>query len=352
MMNAKERGVSPFRGTAQDRLPMWYCASDEITKGLVSLLHVSSPEEALYEKLEIDYKFLSPNYTGKPLQGYADGSYDTIWGIRRAGSFYGQAVTHPLAYASTVKDIEAYPFPHADEWNTSINNAALNEVKDYCTFYSGSQFFHDAMELLGTEAFMYGLYDCPEVIEGLLEQCSEFYYGLNSAFFSSNPGIIDIAMMNNDFGSQRGLMFSSEMWRKFVKPHLAKHVNLMHKHNVYAVLHSCGDIHEIIPDLIDIGFDALNPIQVNASNMDPVVLKSEYGKDIVFFGGIDENEILLHQTPQQVRDETRRIIDILGSDGKYIVAPSHDYLLPEVPISNVFAMYDEAKYYGKRKSHK
>jgi threonine dehydrogenase-like Zn-dependent dehydrogenase len=89
---------------------------------------------------------------------------------------------------------------------------------------------------------------------------------------------------------------------------------------------------------------------VNTKNMDPVILKREYGKDLVFFGGIDENEILAHGTEQKVRDETRRIIDILGSDGRYIVAASHDYLLPEIPTGNIIAMYEEAKKYSMANS--
>lgn len=105
-------------------------------------------------------------------------------------------------------------------------------------------------------------------------------------------------------------------------------------------------IHQIIPMLIEMGMDAINPIQVSAEHMDPVLLKREYGKDIVFFGGIDENRILLHGSEYEVREETKRILDILGSDGRYIVAASHDYLLPEVPARNIVAMYDEAKKFG------
>ena len=82
--------------------------------------------------------------------------------------------------------------------------------------------------------------------------------------------------------------------------------------------------------------------------MDPQILKNRYGKDIVFFGGIDENEILADGSTELVREETRKIIDILGIDGKYIVAASHDYLLPEIPAENIVAMYDEAKKYSSR----
>ncbi len=111
-------------------------------------------------------------------------------------------------------------------------------------------------------------------------------------------------------------------------------------------MHSCGDIHQIIPDLIEIGIEILNPIQVSAAHMDPAVLKREYGKDLVFFGAIDYNHVLNYGSEQTVRNEVRRIIDILGYDGKYIVAPSHDLLMPEVPARNIWALYDEARTYS------
>jgi uroporphyrinogen decarboxylase len=136
------------------------------------------------------------------------------------------------------------------------------------------------------------------------------------------------------------------MWRKFFKPYLARLMAQAKKHGCVTALHSCGAIHDIIGDLIEIGVDAINPIQVNAANMDPAELVREFKDNCVFFGGIDENEILLRRTEQEVRDETRRIIDTLGEYGRYIVAASHDFLLPEVPAANIIAMYDEAKKYG------
>ncbi|MCD6323086.1 MAG: hypothetical protein J7L77_08685 [Clostridiales bacterium] len=107
--------------------------------------------------------------------------------------------------------------------------------------------------------------------------------------------------------------------------------------------HSCGSIRSIIPDLLEIGVDAINSIQINADNRNPIELIKKIGADAVFFGGIDENNILLNCSIEKVREETRRIIDILGKHGEYIVVSSHDYLLPEVPAENVVAMYDEAR---------
>jgi uroporphyrinogen decarboxylase len=141
------------------------------------------------------------------------------------------------------------------------------------------------------------------------------------------------------------------MWRKFFKPRVAKLIGQAKKAGCVTAIHSCGDIHSIIGDLIEIGVDAINPIQVSAKSgrMDPVKLVNEFRDECVFFGGIDENDMLLRHTPEEVRAETRRIIDTLGKYGRYIVAASHDYLLPEVPAENIVAMYEEAKLYGTGK---
>ncbi len=346
-MDSKTRGLSPFTGIKADRAPMWYSGADETTKHIIEFLGAKDEHEALHEILKIDYKFLSPQYIGKELKRYDDGTFDTVWGVLRGGVHYGQALSHPLSAAETIEDIEKYSFPNPDDWRYELTPNEIEKTNGYCVMAGvGCAFFHDAIELLGMENFMVFMYDEPELIKTLVGRCADFYFEYCRRFYEANPNIIDFVMFHNDFGSQRALLMSPNHWREFFKPHLARLVDLAHKHNIYVALHSCGDIHEIIPDIIDAGFDALNPIQVNAEHMDPIALKKEHGKDIVFFGGIDENEILSNASEQEVRDETRRIIDILGHDGRYIVAPSHDFLLPEVPASNICAMYDEALKYG------
>lgn len=349
-MNSKERGMAPFKGKGMDRLPMWYGGDPQTTKQIKEYLGTHSEEEALYEVIGIDYKTFSPRYVGRALKRYEDGTRETEWGIVRGGYFGGQALNHPLCEAETVEDIEKYKFPNPNEWDVIIHEEEISNAKDYCIIGGAwAPFFHDAADLMGMEAFFINMYTNPTVAEALIEKCFDFYYELSCRSFEKNEGKIDFLFFGNDFGSQKSLLISPDMWQRFFKKRLAKMVDLAHKHGAVACLHSCGAVKEIIPDLIDIGLDGLNPIQVNASNMNPEVLKREYGKHIVFFGGIDENEILAHGSEQMVRDETKRIIDILGSDGKYIVAASHDYLLPEVPARNIFAMYDEAKKYSMGK---
>jgi uroporphyrinogen decarboxylase len=182
--------------------------------------------------------------------------------------------------------------------------------------------------------------------QALIEKCFNVYYEIDRRVFEANPGLIDMYFIGNDFGSQRDLLMSPEMWRRFFKPYIKKLIEQAKKNGCVTAIHSCGDISLIIRDLIEIGVEAVNPIQVNARHMDPVKLAREFKDDCVFFGGIDENELLLHGEPDAVRRETRRIIDTLGARNRYIVAASHDYLLPEVPAANIIAMFDEAKKYG------
>ena len=349
-MNSKQRGLSPFKAKVPDRLPMWYGAAPETTQNIMKYVGARSENEALYEILGIDYKTIRPRYIGKPFKEFDDGTVENEWGLRRAGYHWGQAVNHPLGNAESIRDIEKYRFPNPDDWDVKISNEELMDAEGFCVIGgTWAPFFHDAAELIGMEQFFIKMYEDPGLIEALIEKCFEFYYEINIRVFKTNPGVIDMYFMGNDFGSQRGLLMSPQLWRRFFKPRLCKMIDLAHKNGAITALHSCGDIHEILPDLIDIGLDAINPIQVFAENMDPEVLKREYGKDIVFFGGIDVNEILRLCIEEDVRRETRRIIDILGYDGKYIVAASHDYLLPEIPAANIVAMYDEAKKYSTGK---
>jgi uroporphyrinogen decarboxylase len=107
------------------------------------------------------------------------------------------------------------------------------------------------------------------------------------------------------------------------------------------MVHSCGAVREIIPMLIEAGMDGLHPLQARAAGMDAVSLAREYQRDLVFIGGVDTQDLLVHATPGQVKDEVRRLRDLLGPS--YIVSPSHEAILPDVPLANVIAMAEAAR---------
>lgn len=350
-MTNKQRALAPFCGTIPDRFPMWYGGAPETTKNIVDALHARDEKEALYGMLDLDFVTVRPKYIGGKREVYEDGTRLCEWGVIRGGAHYGQALTHPLAGAQTVAQVEAYDgYENADEYDVRIPPEELADAEDRCLIGGcWSPFFHDSTELMDMEEFFVNMYTNPAVCEAIIDKCFSFYYELDRRVFEANSGTIEMYFMGNDFGSQRALLMAPDMWRKFYKPLIAKLIGQAKKNGCVTAIHSCGDIHEIIGDFIEIGVDAINPIQVNADNMKPEALVAEFGGDCVFFGGIDENEILKFGTEEEVREETRRIIDILGSRGRYIVAASHDYILPEIPANNIIAMFDEAKNYGTGK---
>ena len=346
-MTHKERALAVFHGKSVDRFPFWYGAAPDFTEKLVKYVGAKNEDEALYDIIGIDFKTVRPKYIGEPLKTCEDGGLISEWGIRRGGYHYGQAVTNPLAGLDSISQIEEkYNFPSPDNYDVTISPKEREWAKDFCLIGgTWAPFFHDSIELQGMQEFFLNMYENPKLIDYIIERAFEFYYEIDRRTFEQNKGVIDMYFIGNDFGSQRALLISPDMWRKLYKPRLKKLFDQARANGCVTAIHSCGSIKEIIPDFIEIGVDAINPIQVNSDDMDPEMLMREFGGDIVFFGGIDENHIILECTAEEVRAETRRIIDILGSKGRYIVAASHDLLLSEVPEENIFAMYDEAAKY-------
>ena len=123
-------------------------------------------------------------------------------------------------------------------------------------------------------------------------------------------------------------------------PGFQKFTDLAHKYGMKVLLHSCGSIHRVIPRLIDAGVDALHPIQAQAANMDAETLARDFGGRIVFVGGVDTQQLLPNATPQQIKDEVHRLRDLFGPN--YVVSPSHESILPDVPWENVLAMAEAA----------
>jgi uroporphyrinogen decarboxylase len=137
------------------------------------------------------------------------------------------------------------------------------------------------------------------------------------------------------------MLIDPDAWRQIIKPRIKYMFEEFRKvqPDIKLAWHSCGSIIPIIPDFIELGLDILNPIQPLAAGMDPVFLKSEFGKDLVFFGGIDVQDLLPNGTPEMIHNEVRRRMEILGKDGGYIVAPAHN-IQPDTPVENVSALFD------------
>ena len=158
---------------------------------------------------------------------------------------------------------------------------------------------------------------------------------------------VDVMMLGDDFAGQDRLLMSPMTWRNLIKPRLKHLFDLLHaRSSAKLFLHSCGSVREVIPDLIEIGVDILNPVQVSAAGMDTAELKREFGKDLVFWGGgVDTQYVLPRGTPDEVSAEVRRRLDDLMPGGGFVFTPVHN-IQGDVPTENLTAMWQTLRQYG------
>jgi uroporphyrinogen decarboxylase len=201
--------------------------------------------------------------------------------------------------------------------------------------------------LRGFENFMTDLLLAPGLADCLLTVLVESYCQRADALFPALNGLVDIILVNDDLGTQAGPMLSPDLYRRRIKPfqqRLFSHLKSVS--GLPLLFHSCGSVRWAIPGLIEVGVDALNPVQVSAAGMDSAALKRDFGRDITFWGGgCDTQHILNRATPAQVRDEVKRRIADLAPAGGYVFCQVHN-IQPEVPPENVVAMLEAAAEFG------
>ena len=151
---------------------------------------------------------------------------------------------------------------------------------------------------------------------------------------------------SDDIATQRGLMFSPELWRKHFKAPMARQFATAKKLGLITMLHSCGAVREVLNDFVEIGLDILEPTQVHVAGMAATEIKREFGRHLTFFGAICTQRTLPHGTPADIRKEVHSRIEVLGVGGGYICSPDH-CILDDVPLENVLALYDAAREYGR-----
>jgi len=374
MLSPRERVFKAIHHEEPDRIPIDISAVDEVMDALIDYygIKVENGEKAklymgadgrvferkrneaqllLLERLHVDFRWAWAPYVGPELKVYPDGSRDGLFGIRRGGLFFGQALEHPLKDAKTVRDIEAYPweqFANIDHYDYDHFERECREFHEagYAVYggpWAPISFW--AMDLMGMDNLMIAMYDNPEVVAALVAKISDFYYKQAQIMFQKAKGLIDIFFMGDDYGTQNGLIMSKKLWRKFFAPHIERLWKLAKSYGLKVQFHSCGAIRELIPDLIEMGLDILDPIQVRARGMDPEELKRAYGDRITFHGSMDTQQTLPFGTQEMVKEEVLQRLKTMAPGGGFVLSPSQ-HLLPEIPIENIVTMYETAYEYG------
>jgi len=249
----------------------------------------------------------------------------------------------PLADAETVADVESHEWPDPRWWQPGDFRAARRRRPDHALVFSPSwkPLFWSACEAFGLEGALIRMISAPDVFNAFIRCQHEFYMDILSRGLNAARGLCDICWLGDDFAGQKAMLMSPDLWRRHIKPYLAEQVRLARDHGMYVFLHSCGAVRPILPDLIEIGVNALLVFQTTARGMDPESIAAEFGGRLAFYGGIDVQTLLSYGTPDEVKAEVRRNIRAFAHCGGYIVANSHHGVATIKP-ENLIAMCQAA----------
>lgn len=331
--------------TAQGTSPRgWSLSGGGLSRSVEAIIE-------LYDRLDIDgIPLFLPPYIGPPPCEEEDYREDE-WGrgfqpVRYATGIYWEQSYSPLAEAKTIADLEAYRWPDPDWYDYGVLSevAALCEGRAIMGGLAMPFYYHNALR--GLELSLMDPLLRPEFTHYLLERLMDYFVEYSRRCFEAAPGVIDMLPVLDDFGSQRGLLISPRTFEEFYRAPLQRAIDLARAYGIIVFHHNDGDCRALIPTLVEMGIDVLNPIQWRCGNWDLAALKAEYGERLCFHSAVDNQHTLPFGTPEEVRAEVKRLIDALASDGTgFIIAPSHN-LQANTPVENILTLYEAAREYG------
>ncbi len=341
-LTAKERWLAVLAGQKPDRIPLDYWTTPEADQKLKKYLGCTSDAE-LFARLHIDRPLaVGPAYTGPPVPAGFDLYGCAYRPVDYGTGVYNECVSNPLAQYSTVEEIEAnYNWPSIDWYDFSVIPGQLVGQEDRPVAGGGSEPFLIYKNLRGQEQAMLDLILYPEIVDYCLDKLFGLAYETTARIFETIPGQVTYSYVAEDMGSEQDLMFSPEHIRRFLLPHMQKMTDLVHSAGAYVFHHNDGAIRKILPDLLEMGIDILNPIQWRCQGMAREALKSDFGAGLVLHGAMDNQYTLPFGSVAEVRQEVADNISILGAGGGYILAPCHN-IQPVSPPENIVAMYETA----------
>ncbi|MCX6132342.1 MAG: hypothetical protein NTU47_00900 [Ignavibacteriales bacterium] len=292
---------------------------------------------------DVRQTWVNNNYAMEGVVHEREGEGHTdVWGIRwKKSGYFNQIAEFPLENASREK-ILSYQFPsrHQEELLSQMFPLLENSSNWFIGCDVSPCVFEMYFRLRGMRNALMDMVIDKELACEMFKRSVDFSVALAEQACKRFP--LDWLWSGDDVAAQNALMMSPEMWREQIRPELQRVFDVGKAANLWVAHHCCGSLRPIIPDLIEMGVDVLNPIQCNCPGMDPLGLKKEFGRELAFMGGVDTVDLLPMGTVEQVRRSTARLLEGMTADGGgYILAASHT-IPPETPDENIFALYAEA----------
>ena len=393
-----DMGATPSSGIsaiAYGRLTDYLGLENSRTRVYDVVQELAQPENAVLERFEIDAVDIGRTFNIEDSDWYditlSDGSpaqYPVWFRPKREGgslkayhadgthiatkpdgaTFFDQAYVpyldgYPDTYENLPEAMEKVlwaamvhsPWDHAAEdgfWEKLRERAKrLREESDYAlVVVAGCNLFEWGTFLRRMDNFFMDIYADQDNVERLLDALMEIHLATLEKVCAAVGDVADILRFGDDLGMDSGPFMAPEVYRKLFKPRHTRLCNYVHKNSsMKTYLHSCGSIYKLIPDLIEAGYDVLNPVQTNAAEMDPAALKKEFGKDICFWGGgADTRTVLNNGSVEEVKRHVRKRLEIFSPGGGFVFNTVHN-IMPDVPPENIIAMFDEIDAFNRGK---
>ena len=341
-MTSKERVLNALKRQTGDRLPFYIMGfyGEESQQAIRDHLGLEEMEK-IYDHLGIDVRSVAGGYSKMPERLDGKGNKLGLWG-GGGPPYTDQAHTRPLQQAQTVADVEAYEWPDPDWLDTpEIEPARREYLSRHFVNVGCGPVWCQLSDLMSMETLLLNMKLNPAIVEAAVSHIGEYLHEIAKRNLEAYGDLIDCFHMWDDYATDQNLFFSIDDWRRFYKPAIARLFALAKSHGKFVWYHCCGAMSELLPELIDMGLDILEPCQVHVPGMAPERLKRDFGQHVVFYGAVNTQQTLPRGTEEDVRREVRERVRVLGSDGGYIVGPDHS-VNKDVPPENVIALYDEA----------
>ncbi|HQE91917.1 MAG TPA: uroporphyrinogen decarboxylase family protein [Anaerolineae bacterium] len=345
-MTSKERWLAVLRREKPDRVPLDYWGTPEATEKIMGYLGCAG-EDDMFARLHIDHPLdVGPHYAGPPLEPGVDMYGCCHEDVDYGAGAYSEIVYHPLAPYTSADEIEdQYTWPTADWFDYSVIPAQLAGNEHRPVRGGGSEPFLQYTYLRGLEQAYMDLVLNPEMVHYCLDKLFDFAYENTRRIYEQIPGQVTFSYVAEDMGSQERLLFSKRHIHEFLLPRMKRIMDLVHEGGAAVFTHSDGAIRPVIPDLIAIGMDVLNPIQWRCHGMERAGLKHDFGAQIIFHGGMDNQQTLAFGSVEDVQKEVVQNLAILGAGGGYILAPCHN-IQAISPPENIVALYETGYHEG------
>ncbi len=324
---------------------------------------LARPCEALLERFHVDTRYIAAGagegFKGDIVEQTRNGKlwhdltdeFGVVWSMPDDHPYYMDISRHPLAHAA-LAGVAEYPFPKGDDPArfAKIRQEALaikNETPYAVVSGISGVVYETCWYLRGLERWFMDMIEQPEFCEALLDQTLKFWLDWFRLFLDEVGDIVDVIMVGDDLAGQTGPLFRPDFYRRVVKPRQKRLVEYIHSRTQAKVwYHTCGACRTYIPDLIDNGVQILNPVQISAAGMEPRLLKEQFGKEMVFWGGaIDAQRVLPRGSPNEIRRQVGENLQTFKPGGGYVFNNVHN-IQAGVPPENIVALYDAAYEFG------